>query len=605
MRKFISLAVNESLNTLYNFKAGSIDIDIPKNFQGDYSVNVALKYAKNIGKNPKDIATKITQHLKNLHKFKENFSSIEIIGPGFIHFTHSKQVLLKLFQENKKMWGEGDSYKGENILIEFAHPNTHKAFHIGHLRTTCLGESLSRILKSQKANIFRANYQGDIGLHVAKCIWGLIQLNITDTEKKLDFMDILDSLSTRTLFKDIELETPQQKAEYLGKSYAYGSQNYIKNRDSKKEIHIINLKLYEGTHKNLINIYKKSRKWSLEYFDSIYKRLYTRFNRLFFESETWKPGKDLVLKHTGKVFKKSKGAIIFQGEKYGLHSRVFVTSEGNPTYEAKDIALASIQQEAFQFDKNIHVVASEQSAYFKVIFEALEQIHPGMKEKQLHLSYGMVVLSSGKMSSRTGDVITGEWLLDEIKNKVNEILENREMTKEEKEAIAEIVTIGAAKFTMLHTQSKNDIIFDVTKAASFEGDSGPYIQYAIARICSIFRKEDLSIDDILAPSKRKMSSQCYYIKGCQKFNESDWKLLRRIMHFPYQVERCAKELTTHYLTHYLLKLVSEFSKWYNANSVLKAETTELKLCRLEILKLLLATLKNGLDLLGIKTSEKM
>ena len=342
-----------------------------------------------------------------------------------------------------------------------------------------------------------------------------------------------------------------------------------------------------------MNLYKQSRQWSLDYFDYIYKRLGTHFDRLFFESECFSLGKELVLQNVGKIFTKSKGAIVFEGEKYGLHTRVFVSSEGNPTYEAKDMGLAKLQKETFDFDANIHVVANEQTEYFKVIFEAMYQIFPELKGKQYHLAYGMVKLTSGKMSSRTGEVVMAEWLIDTAKEEIGNLIQNKEdFSLEELEEIKEKVAVGAIKFMMLSSGAKNDIAFDLKKAIRLDGDSGPYIQYAYARIRSILRKSG---------QPPIISNQQLIFENC---NENDWGLIRKLLYFEEAVKRASKNYSPHYICHYLLDLTSEFSSWYSKNRVLDEEEN-LKNARLAILASVAQVLKNGLYLLGIETLERM
>ena len=677
MREHIEEIVSQALKKLYKLEK-EILVDIPKDKSADYSVNTALQCAKELGKSPKEIAENLVGEINNFYLSSSDtlrqaqgdmkvaygdkernqgdmsFEKIEIAGPGFIYFTLSRESLSEMIanisskQGDDKYWGKSDNKKGQKIMTEFACPNTHKAFHIGHLRNICLGESLIRIIESQGAETFRVNYQGDIGMHVAKCLWGIMNNDqgTMSNEQPHEKKSVILNLSKYLSLDEINKKSPEEKAKFLGQVYAIGGTAYEDNKKAKKEIHEINKKLYEisachsgdsfchsrdslchsreggnpysqktntkhsDDDQKLVEIYQETRNWSLEYFEVIYERLGTHFDKFFFESETWDKGKEIVEKNIGKVFQESNGAIVFPGEDYGLHTRVFISSEGNPTYEAKDIGLAPIQQKTFNFDTNIHIVANEQAEYFKVIFEAMDKLWPGMKEKQKHLSYGMVKLTTGKMSSRTGDVITAEWLINEAKTKIKEILKERDFSEEEREEVAEMVAIGAIKFTMLHTQAKNDIAFDLEKAVKLEGDSGPYIQYAYARICSILRKCGSHVIPACPESQNHDTTEI--LKQVQddsslfqSFNQTDWSLMKNIQHFPYFVSRCAEDMSPHHLTHYLLKLVAEFSGWYAKNSVLNAESEELKQARIMLLKSLQTTIKNGLYLLGIKAPEKM
>ncbi|HAU39985.1 TPA: arginine--tRNA ligase [Candidatus Peregrinibacteria bacterium] len=530
---------------------------------GDFTTVIALKHAKEKNENPRKLAMEIVNKIGE----SDSLESIEVAGPGFINFKLSKKALIDIIKsalDEGEKFGGSTALKGQKIMVEFAHPNTHKAFHIGHLRNISLGESLVRLLESQGAKIFRANYQGDIGLHVAKCLWGYMQENPKS-----------------------EPETPQDKAEFLGKVYAIGGKAFEKDAKAKEEIYVLNKKIYEHSS-DIAPLWEKTRKWSLEYFDYIYKRLGSKFDRLFFESEVCELGKKLVLENIKKkIFEESQGAVIFPGEKYGLHNRVFITGEGNPTYEAKEMGLAKLEQEAFEFSKNIHVVANEQESYFKVVFKAMDMLYPGLLARQKHLSYGMVTLTTGKMSSRTGDVITAEFLIKEARDKVAEIVASSGLSDAEKEEITEKVAIGGIKFTMLFSGAKNDIAFDLEKAVRLEGDSGPYIQYAYARICSILEKV-------------KTDSEVNF----ESFNEDDWNLARCVAKFHHSIGKSAEEYSPHHLAHYLLELAGEFSKWYGKNTVKDAQNG-LRSARIELLKAVKQTIGNGLYLLGMGVVERM
>lgn len=566
LNKQVSLLIQEATKNAFDYQTEeTIKLDSPKNQDfGEFACNIAMQLTKKLNKNPREIAQGIIDAVSE----NDLIEKMEIAGPGFLNITLKKAAIANVIENvnaDKDKFGNSEERKGEKIMVEFAQPNTHKAFHIGHLRNICLGESLTRMLDSQGIETFRANFQGDVGMHVAKCLWAIKQEGLKEN-----------------------LNTPQEKAEYLGKIYAKGGQAYEKDETAKQEIHVINKQIY-ARDPEVFEIWKKTREWSLDYFQTVYKRLGSTFNQLFFESDMFENGKEIVLENLKKgVFEESDGAIIFDGEKHGLHKRVFITREGNPTYEAKDMALAKAEMEAFEADKIVHVVANEQTEYFKVIFKAQAEVFPETEEKQYHLAYGMVKLTSGKMSSRTGDVITAEWLIDEAKEKINELINNPSLTEKEKEEVLEKVAIGAIKFTMLHTTAKNDIAFDLNQAVRLTGDSGPYLQYAYARIASILRKFG------------EESGSVNY----ELFNEYDWKLNKKLLHFPEVVSLCSNELSPHYITRYLLELASLFSSWYEHNSVKDAEV-DLRKTRLELLKAVKQVLKNGLNLLGIETVEKM
>src|SRR5258708_9927455 len=350
---------------------------------GDYTTNVALA-----SKNPRSEAEKIIEKLNKDKSLKEIVEKIDIAGPGFINFHLSKGALLSNLAQilkEKEGYGKSDVLKAQKLIFEFAHPNTHKAFHIGHLRNVTTGEALSRLTQAQGAEVIRVNYQGDVGLHIAKAIWGINKLGFKDPGSM------------------------EARAKYLGEAYVAGSTAYDEDEKAKEEIIKLNKTLYDKSDKEIDKLYQINRKWSLEYFDSIYKRVDTHFDRLYFESEVSEIGKKKAENALKKgILEKSEGAIIYKGEEKGLHNRVFINSFGLPTYEAKDLGLAELQFSEYKPDKILHIVGPEQAPYFKVIFKVLEEIEPKTKDREFHIAYGWVRLKEGKMSSRKGNLVLGE-----------------------------------------------------------------------------------------------------------------------------------------------------------------------------------------------------
>ena len=287
---------------------------------GDYSTNIAIKKKLD----PVAIASKIP--------------GASVAGPGFINIRLTNEELIS--EMELVLSAKCQGLRGKKLMVEYAHPNTHKEMHIGHMRTLITGEAVARLLEEAGATVFRANYQGDIGPHVAKSIWGTLEL-LKEKNKTLD---------------DCESMSLAEKAHLLGDGYIRGNRDYEAN---KVTIDAVNESLYH--HKPEYEAtYLKTRQWSLDYYDTLYARYDTKFDQFFFESQMAKPGKKIVEGNIGKVFEKSDGALIFDGEKYGLHKRVFVTAAGNPTYEGKELALSIAERQAFEFDKKIHVVGNEQ-----------------------------------------------------------------------------------------------------------------------------------------------------------------------------------------------------------------------------------------------------
>lgn len=548
------------------FVSGEIDLTIPpKPEMGDLAF-ACFGLAKEQRKSPVEAAKELKIKLDSLKK--DIIEKVEVFGPYVNFFIRSEKIAEELFKQvSKKEFGKTKTGKGKKIMVEYACPNTNKPVHIGHLRNLTTGESLARIFENAGYKVIRTNYNGDVGLHIAKSLWGI-------------------GKSIRE-FEEVRKKDIHEKANFLGRVYALGGQAYENDEQAKKEIAEINEKIY-NKDKEATKIYSETREWSLQYFDEIYKKVGAKFDRLYFESETFERGKKLVLENLKKgIFKESDGAVIFEGENYGLHNRVFLNSAGLPTYEAKDVALAFLQLKEFKPDAIFHVVGKEQTEYFKVLFKALEYVFPKSKGKEFHLMYGWVSLKEGKMSSRTGNVILAEWLLSEAKNSVLEAMVEHEI--ENKEEVAEKIALAAVKYSFLRTSAQNDIEFDLKQAASLTGDSGPYLLYIIARIKSILRKKGV-------PKFR--NSESVVIEASEK------KLLIDLANFAESAQLAAVQHDPSKIAHYLLSLAQDFNIFYNSCPVLKAEGAQLSF-RLNLIQSVLVVMTKGLNLLGIETVEEM
>ncbi|MDO8470383.1 MAG: arginine--tRNA ligase [bacterium] len=543
---------------------------------GDYSSNIALVVAKQTKRNPREVAQEILSKLQ-----KPSFlEKVEVADPGFLNFFLSSKYLLK---EMDRVMKEKDSYgasaelKGQKIILEFTDPNPFKEFHVGHIYTNIVGESLSKLFEFQGATVKRANYYGDVGMHVAKAIWGM-QKNMQ--KEKISLQD----LSQRSL---------RERARFLGESYAQGSSAFEEDETAKKEIASLNAKIF-AKDKEISDVYEQGKTWSLEYFETLYKRLGTAFDFYYAESQVSEQGKKLVLDGLKKgIFEESEGAVVFPGEKYGLHKRVFINSQGLPTYEAKELGLAPKKYEDFKYDKSIIITGNEVTEYFKVLKAALALLHPSLAEKTFHIGHGMVVLPSGKMSSRKGNIIRAPEFLDEVKEKVLLMLESSEhpLPAEGREEVAEAIALGAVKYSLLKVGVGKDIVFDMEKSLSLAGDSGPYLQYAYARCKSILRK----------------AGEATYKKG-QSFTDlfpEEVSLLRTLSRFPEVAREAAEKQLPSLVCSFAFTLAKQYSAFYDAHSVMGAESQEKKEFRLLLTTATAQVLKNSLSLLGIRILERM
>ena len=547
LKKIIEKAIKDFARKPEDF---SIEIPDDEN-HGDYSTNVALVLAKKLNKNPREVAEEIKEKIGR----NKLFSKIEVAGPGFINFFIADKYFIDNLKSIDKNYGKGSALKNDKIIIDYTDPNPFKEFHIGHLVPNAIGESLSRIFEFEGAKVKRVCYQGDVGMHVAKAIWGKMQ-----------------------------------KPELAwGASYAFGAKAFEESEQSKKEIIELNKKIYERSDKNINKLYDEGKRDSLKHFDEIYKKLNTKFDYLIFESQVMDIGKKIVLENVGKVFEKGdNGAIIFKGEKYGLHTRVFINSEGLPTYEAKDLGLAEIKYQKYKYDQSIVVTANEQSDYFKVMLCAMNQVNPKLAQKTGHISHGMLRLPEGKMSSRTGKVITGESLIEKVEELVKEKIKGRQLSEKEKKEISEAVAIGAIKYSVLKQSAGSDIIYDFDKSISFEGDSGPYLQYSFTRAVSVLKKAK---GKGIKPSFAKVPDEITQLE-------------KSLSHFPEIVLKAEQNYEPHFLVLYLTELAGIFNNYYAKNKIVD-KANEYSSYKVALTEAFTIVMKNGLWMLGIKTLEKM
>ncbi|MDO8530165.1 MAG: arginine--tRNA ligase [bacterium] len=549
--------IQEEIKKVIESAAKNMGVEVPvvlveapkEKTHGDYSTNVALSLSKKLGKSPLEIAQKIAGGIQ-----KPDFlEKVEAVAPGFINFYLSKEYFVGQLKNIDTDFGKAKKpfFGAKKVIVEYTDPNILKEFHIGHLMSNAIGESIARIFEFQGANLKRVNYQGDVGLHVAKALWG-------------------------------KLKNPDM---VWAQAYAFGAGEYEENETAKKEIVGINKKVFEKSDKEINALYSQGRKDSLAYFDTIYKKLGTDFDRLFFESEVADTGKKIVMEHVGRVFEKGdKGAIVFKGESEGLHTRVFVNSEGLPTYEAKDLALPELKYGYFKYDNSIIITAHEQNAYFDVMLAALGKIKPELAKKTRHIGHGMLRLPEGKMSSRTGKVVTAESLIERIEAQVAQKAADKNIDS----ATIQKIAIGALKYSILKQSIGSDIIFDFDKSISFEGDSGPYLQYSYVRAVSVIQK---------AKGERVKAS----LKNIPQEITQLEKMMRR---FPEVVEKSAAEYEPHIITLYLTELAREFNNYY-ANHKIVDKADEFSPYKVALTEAFSIIMKNGLWLLGIQAPEKM
>lgn len=558
---------------------------------GDYSSNIPLQLSKQKHQkdyqNPLEIANAIIEALGH-PKFLER---IELAGPGFLNFFIKDNELVKILTNPDDPDALTDPEDQKRIIVEYCDPNTHKMLHIGHLLQLTLGEAMARLLEYQGHEVYRTNYGSDIGPTVAKCLWGVRKLGE---------------------ISEVRGKGLRQKAEFLGKAYALAHSEYEKSLEVKEEIDQITNKLYQRDPE-IVPLWEETKNWSLGYFETIYSAFNSLFDERINESEIDQLGKEVVLKNVGRVFTKDDGAIIFKGEKYNLHTRVFINSRGNPLYEAKEVGLASRYQEMYQFDQLNIFSHKEQDDYFKVVIKANELLFPHLQGKIKHISYGEVRLPSGKMSSRQGNIVAAEDILEEVKLKIKEI------SPDLGELSILKLAVGAIKFAFLKYSVSSDIIYDVEESVSIHGDTGPYVVYVYARIQSLLKKasgnrakdseskedQDQLQEERIAQgvklSAKDKKAESTELRADSLENE-ERELLRLLEYFELTTDKATVNFSPNELVKYLLNLTKAFNSFYEKHPVIGSKKEQF---RLLLVRRVAETIKLGMYLLGIETVERM
>lgn len=523
---------------------------------GDFATNAALQLAGRLGNppagGPREVAQAIVEGLQS-----DLIAKTEVAGPGFINITLTDTALKSLVKTEP-----GASLAGKKYAVEYSDPNPFKPLHAGHLYTTLMGDMIARLVERAGAETIRLNFGGDVGLHVGKSMWAILKsLGGEEPDRLADIPE-------------------EDRAAWLGQRYVEGNNAYEDDETAKAEIIAVNKRVYALHTENdkdspFAQIYWTCRQWSYDYFSVLYKQLgVASFDRFIPESEVADLGLKTVREHP-EVYEESDGAVIFDGEKHGLHKRVFINSEGLPTYEAKDVGLSLRKWQDYQFDKSIIITANEQEQYMQVVIKSIEQFAPEPAQRTHHITHGVVKLAGGvKMSSRKGNVVTALEILEAA----------REAGRASGTDPSEDTILAAVKYAFAKNRIGGDIIYDPTESIALEGNSGPYLQYAHARARSILKKAETagSLEGELQPDERS--------------------LLRKIGQYAETVELATAELMPHHICTFLYELAQKFNGFYEHNRVIGDERQSI---RLALVEMYADTLKAGLELLGIHAPDQM
>lgn len=536
-----------------------IRVEVPADMvHGDYSTNIALAEAKRAGKNPRILAEEIVAHMSVADTYGA-IAEVSVAGPGFINITLARDVILaRLRRAIETGYGYSEERTGDTVVVEYTDPNPFKPFHIGHLMTNVIGESLARLFEARGDTVVRMNYQGDVGLHIAKALYGMRELNVSPDD-----------------------------IEGIGRAYVYGNTVYTESDEAKDTIDAFNAHIYARDDEALNTVYDAGRATSLARFEEIYAKLGTTFDTYVFESETWQKGRDAVMARVGDVFTESNGAIVYHGEEEGLHTRVFITASGLPTYETKDIGLALLKLERYpEATMYYTMTAEEQTDYFKVVFAAFSAMVPTSRGRFVHIPHGMMRIAEGKMSSRLGNIIFGEALLSDMTARAAEkLVENG--TDDTDGSKANAIAVAALKYGILRQETGKNIVYEPERWMSFEGASGPYVQYTAVRAASVVAK----------------ATEAGIVPDITVGSEDIGVLERLIARFPEDVRIASALCAPHAIVTAVTEIAQAFNAYY-AHHVIVSDGPEAPY-RVALAQAVASTLTSGLGLLGISVPERM
>jgi arginine--tRNA ligase len=550
--------ISETIKQLFDVEM-AVELQRPKPEFGDFATNVAMQLTGRLGQNPRQIAEQIVEQLRT----NPLFSAVEIAGPGFINLKLTDQMLWQTAQAPAPA-----IYQNMSYVLEYSCPNAFKDLHTGHLYQTIYGDILARVLESAGATVHRTSFGGDVGLHVAKCLYGMkIALDGFNPDK-------LDTVEHDAFLR----------AQWIGQVYVIGAKAYEEDTTAQVEIVEINKAIYrlheENDHQSpMAQVYWTTRQWSFDYFSAFYQLIKVDNMHYYPESSTAPVGLKVVREQLALGnLEQSDGAVVFKGdEQQYLHTRVFITSNNLPTYETKDIGVIWLEKQDYNFDHRILITGNDQKEYMRVVYAAADAFNPGIGAMMTHLTNGTVRFADGKkMSSRLGNVTRAIDVLEIIKQRVSNITDQPELQDD--------IALGAIKYAFAKYRLGGDIAFDVEETVSLQGNSGPYIQYAHARACSILAKAGTTgeIDQVCDASERQ--------------------LLQKLSEFPEVVEKAAREYLVHGICNYLYELAQEFNRFYEHNRVIDDPRQAI---RLALVTRYRDTLASGLRILGIIAPEKM
>ena len=594
MEKDLILSVKNAVQALYGAEIGDAQVTLQKTkkeFVGDWTL-VCFPLLKISRKNPAVTAEEIGAYLK---ENDSKISDYNVIN-GFLNLSINANSWVDLLENISKDENFGFKPVTENsplVMIEYSSPNTNKPLHLGHIRNNLLGYSLSEIMKANGYKVVKTNIVNDRGIHICKSMLAWQKFGNGSTPESI-------GKKGDHLVGDYYVAFDKAYKAEIKELMAAG----MDEEEAKKEAPLMKeaqemLRKWEAGDAEVRTLWKTMNDWVYAGFDETYKRLGVDFDKIYYESDTYLVGKEKVLSglEKGLFFKKEDGSVWADMTDQGLDQKLLLRADGTSVYMTQDIGTATLRFSDYPIDKMIYVVGNEQNYHFQVLSILLDRLGMEWGKDLVHFSYGMVELPEGKMKSREGTVVDADDLVDEMVGTATEISKELGkldgLTEEEISSICEMIGLGGLKYFILKVDPRKNMTFNPKESIDFNGNTGSFIQYTHARICSVLRK---AAEQGIALAELNKDIE---------LKEKEVSLIQVLAAFPAVVAQAGKEYSPSLIANYTYDLVKEYNQFYHDFSILKEENADLKNMRLVLSANVAKVIKSAMSLLGISVPEKM